>query len=292
MNMQIKEISKKEYPIQLQEISRLPQTMYIAGTIPDENYKFLCVIGSRKHTSYGRNACRQIIKGLKGYPIAIISGLAIGIDSLAHETALDAGLKTIAFPGSGLSHEALYPHTRRDLAHRIVKAGGALISPFGLDQTATAWTFPVRNRLMAGISHAVLIIEGGHGSGTLLTAGNATEFGRDILAVPGSIFSELSYGPHVLIRDGAAIITSSEDVLRALGFNIEPKENHRFLNLAELSLSPEEKRIIAQLQFSPSVATDLIEQTSLPVSMFNVCMSHLELLGAIVEEQGIYRLNQ
>jgi len=292
MELQVRKIYKKDYPHLLLQTSQLPESMDISGTIPGPENKFLCVIGSRKFTAYGKEACEKLISGLKGYPIVIVSGLALGIDSMAHEAALLAELKTVAFPGSGLAPHVLYPHSRRNLAYRIVQSGGAVISPFGYNQTGMDWTFPRRNRLMAGISHATLIIEGGKGSGTLLTTGNAAEFNRDVLAVPGSIFDELSYGPHMLIRDGATAVTSSTDILRALDFTVTPDGQQSFLNLAELSLSPEEKRIIAELQFSPLSGSDLVEKTALPTSMFNVLISQLELAGVVREENGVYRMKQ
>lgn len=215
--MNIHKIQKQNYPFLLRQITQLSDEMDVIGTIPPDSYKFLCIIGSRTHSSYGKESCRRIILGLRGYPIVIVSGMAIGIDSIAHETAIDAGLKTIAFPGSGLHQSVIYPYSRKPLAQKIVDSGGALISKFPLFQKATDWTFPVRNRLMAGISHATLITEARRGSGTLITATYSEEFNRDVLAVPGPIDSELSYGSHMLIRRGATPITSSEDVLEALG---------------------------------------------------------------------------
>ena len=264
--------------------------MDIAGEMPGPEYVFLCVVGSRKFDSYGMDACKMIISGLKGYPIVIVSGLAHGIDGMAHRAALEAGLKTISFPGSGLAWNVLYPAFHKQLALDIVEAGGALLSPFKIDQKADFWTFPMRNRLMAGISQATLVIQGNRKSGTLLTAGNASEFSRDILAVPNSIFSELSYVPHMLLRDGAAAISSADDVLRALEFDIDGPSD--FKNIAELALSPEEKRIIAVLQISPMSSSDLMETTSLGTSAFSILASQLELKGVIIEEGGLFRMKR
>lgn len=221
--MNIKKISKASFPFLLKQISQLPEEMDYIGTIPGDKNKFLCVVGSREYTPYGREACEKIIHGLKGFPVVIVSGLAFGIDSIAHEAALAAGLTTISFPGSGLDSSVMYPSKHLNLAQKIVDSGGALISRFESHQEQTYWTFPSRNRLMAGMSHATLIIEARRGSGTLLTAEYATQFDRDVLAIPGSIFSEHTYGPHMLISRGATPIISSEDVLRALGFEVDWK---------------------------------------------------------------------
>jgi DNA processing protein len=283
----IKKIYKKDYPLQLQQLTALPKTMDIVGTMPGPENKFLCVIGSRNHSSYGKEVCQKLISGLARRPIVIVSGLAIGIDSLAHESALKAGLKTIAFPGSGLLQDVLYPYSRRNLALKIVEAGGALVSPFEANQCGADWTFPRRNQLMAGISHATLIIEGGHGSGTLLTTQNALDYSRDVLAVPGQILDELAYGPNMLIRRGATPITCSNDILEALDFDIDANQP---INFDDLSLTPEQKRIIAELQISPLSSTALTERTDLPIHQFNIIATELELLGVLMQVDGVYKL--
>jgi DNA protecting protein DprA len=210
-------IRKEQYPYLLQRITALPAQMDMIGTLPPETHRYLCVVGSRKYSDYGKEACEHVIAGLAGYPVVIVSGLAIGIDSIAHESALKAGLKTVAFPGSGLSKTVLYPYSRLHLARRIVEAGGALLSPFKRGQEGAFWTFPTRNKLMAGMCHATLIIEATAQSGTLLTAADTAEFGRDLLVVPGSIFSPSSIGSNALLRDGGTAVNCAEDVLEALG---------------------------------------------------------------------------
>lgn len=290
--MKIDKITVEQYPFLLRQIKPLPPTMDLAGTLPSDDNKFLCVIGSRLNSNYGEDACQKIIRGLEGYPIVIVSGLAIGIDSLAHYTALEVGLRVIAFPGSGLSDEVLYPRSRRDLARRILDSGNALLSPFESNQRGDIWTFPVRNRLMAGMSHATLIIEAARGSGTLITADYAAEFARDILAVPGSIFADLSYGPHMLIRRGATPITCANDVLEALGFIVNRKDGmtDALPNFAEMSLSDDQRMIVENLKREPLSSSSLIEKTLFSSSQFNATMSELELRGIIKESEGQYFL--
>ena len=178
MNTQIsiKQLPQEDYPYLLSHITQLPDFMEYIGTLPSEANKFLCVVGSRHHSQYGRDACEKLIKGLEGQPIVIVSGLANGIDSIAHESALRSGLITIAFPGTGLSENILGQARNYNLGRRIVDAGGAILSPFKRDQNGTDWTYPVRNRIMAGISHATLIIEADIDSGTLITASAAAKF--------------------------------------------------------------------------------------------------------------------
>lgn len=214
-------IEKLPIPEPLLHIPQPPKKLSVRGVFPNiQKHTFLTVVGPRKYTNYGEDACRTLIAGLKGYPIVIVSGLAHGIDRISHEAALNTGLLTVAFPGSGLNDKVLYPKTQYQLAMQILESGGALVSEFEPDFPATLWSFVRRNRLMAGLSTATLIIEAQHKSGTRVTARLATEYNRDVLAVPGNIFSKNSEGTNELIRLGATPVTSSQDILEALGFDI------------------------------------------------------------------------
>jgi len=213
----IYEICGEQIPFQLTQIPGPPKKLYVMGVLPKPSTKIICIIGSRKYSSYGEEVTKKLISGLKGYDICIVSGLAIGIDGIAHRAAMDAGLTTIAFPGSGLNSDVIYPRQHTDLANDIVLSGGALISEFRPDQHAFRWTFPVRNRLMAGISEALVVIEAGEKSGTLITSRLALDYNKNIGAVPGDIFSPLSIETNKLIRNGATPITCSEDILEILG---------------------------------------------------------------------------
>ncbi len=285
--MQIRKLPKKEFPKGLLEIPQPPENLLIIGDLPKEDLVYLCVVGSRKFTSYGREACEKIIAGLQGYPIAIVSGFAMGIDTIAHKAAMRAGLKTLVFPGSGLSAEAMYPKTNIQLIDEIVNNGGCLISEFEPDFKATQWSFPMRNRLMAGISKAVLVIEGEERSGTLITARLTVEYNRDLLAVPGSIFSSSSKGTNKLIRQGATPVTCAEDVLEALGFE-KPKDEVRQQKLFA-DLSPEENKIVKLLR-EPMARDDLIRELKLPTAEANAIISVMEIKELIKEELGEIRL--
>jgi len=287
--MKIQKLPKNQFPKSLLEIPEPPRNLWIIGELPKEkNLIYLCVVGSRKNTVYGREACEKIIEGLKGYPIVIVSGFAMGIDTIAHKKAMQAGLKTIVFPGSGLSAEAMYPKTNVRLMDEIVQSGGCLISEFEPDFKATQWSFPMRNRLMAGISKAVLIIEAEERSGTLITARLTTEYNRDLLAVPGSIFSSNSKGTNRLLRQGATPVTSPEEVLEALGFELE-KDEEKQARLFE-DLSPEEKKI-ADLLREPVSRDDLIRAMKMPTPRANAILSIMEIKGLIKEELGEIRLS-
>ena len=287
--MEIKKLLKEKWPKQLLEIPQIPKQLYIIGSLPDEKEKlvYLCIVGSRKHTSYGKEICEKIIEGLRGYPIVIVSGFAIGVDAIAHKKAMEVGLKTIVFPGSGLSASAMYPKSNVILMNEIIKKGGCLISEFEPDFKATLWSFPMRNRLMAGISRAVLVIEAEERSGTLITARLTTEYNRDLLAVPGSVFSPNSKGTNKLIRQGATPVTNAEDVLEALGFETETDKNTQ-ASLFE-DLSAEEKNIVDLLR-EPTPRDDLIRLLKMPTSEANSILSVMEIKGIIKEEFGEIRL--
>lgn len=273
-------------PEALREIPQPPKKLYLAGSLPPEGTVYLAVVGSRKPTTYGKDVVKKLISGLKGYPIAIVSGLAVGIDSLSHEAALDAGLFAVGFPGSGLSPQVFFPPASVKLAQRIVDAGGCLISEFEPDFKATQWGFPMRNRLVAGLSRAALIIEAQEKSGTLITARMALDYNREVLAVPGPINSEYSRGTNRLLRQGATPITSSDDILEALGFEIDQESKQK--TLFE-DATPEEKKVL-KLLTEPLPRDELIRAMALPVAIANATLSIMEIKGLIKEELGEIRL--
>ncbi len=280
-------LSPDEFPEKLREIPDAPKKLWAKGALPKSGTKMLCVVGSRKHTSYGKDACEALIAGLRGYDICIISGLALGIDAIAHRAALDAGLKTIAVPGSGLDEKALYPAMHKQLAEKILRSGGALVSEFEPDFRATPWSFPQRNRIMAGLSDAVLVIEAETKSGTLITSKFATEYNRDVLAVPGSIFSKNSDGPHMLIRLGATPIRNSADILEALGFHAEEKTENLKLKYADCS---EDELLVVKLLSEPLQKNELLRQMKIPISKASAILSMMEIKGLIIESMGEMRL--
>ncbi|OHA38864.1 MAG: DNA protecting protein DprA [Candidatus Taylorbacteria bacterium RIFCSPLOWO2_02_FULL_43_22b] len=279
-------LERENFPDLLSQIPDPPRRLYVKGSIPDENFKFLTVVGSRKYTNYGKDACEKLIRGLRSYPIVIVSGLALGMDAIAHRSALDTGLLTLAFPGSGLGDKALYPRSHLGLAREILDNGGALISEFEETFIATPYSFPQRNRLMAAMSHAVLVVEAEEKSGTLITSKFATEYNRDVLTVPGSIFSSTSAGPHMLIRLGATPVTRSEDIIEQLG--LAPKSQHS-MNFGYDDCSADEKRIIELLK-SPLPRDELITALGMSTGKANTLLSVLEIKGIITETMGEIRL--
>lgn len=279
------------FPFLLKQINQQPDFLYISGKLPSEDTKILCVVGARRYSNYGEEVCKKLISGLAGYDICIVSGLAFGIDSIAHRAALDAGLQTIAFPGSGLDPSVLYPSKHIDLAEKIVLSGGAVISEFEMTQPSLPWTFPQRNRLMAGMSHATLVIEATDKSGTLITSRLAMEYNRDVGAVPGPIFSHLAEGPNNLISNGAKIIRHSNDVLEMLGFSLPESQmtidwsDLRFKNLDDV-----EKKIISILQRGPASHDVLLNILSTDSKSLNIILTNMEINNFIKSQDGQIKL--
>ncbi|MDO8183757.1 MAG: DNA-processing protein DprA [bacterium] len=279
-----------EWPVAFLEMPDPPKELYIEGQWPAPEFIFLTVVGSRRFSNYGKEVCEDLIAGLAGYPIAIVSGLAIGIDTIAHKAALKAKLPTIAFPGSGLDRSVLHPSSNKKLAEEIIYAGGALVAEYEPLMPAGIHTFPKRNRLMAALSKASLIIEAGDKSGTLITARLALDYNREVLAVPGAIFNPGSKGTNGLIRLGATPITCSKDILEALGFNTptdeEAKQASLFTNLSE-----NEQKIVELLQVEPLPRDELIILSNLSAAEANSTLAVLEIKGLIKETMGEVRLS-
>ncbi len=286
MDMRITKLDRVDFPDQILEIPDVPASLYYVGAPIKKDALYLSVVGSRTHTSYGADACAKLIEGLRGSPIIIVSGLALGIDSVAHRSAIKAGLTTIAFPGSGLSEKVLYPASNLSLAKEILASGGTLVSEFEPSFKATNWSFPRRNRLMAGISHAVLVIEASDKSGTLITARLAIDYNRDLLVVPGPITSSTSIGANLLLKQGATPITRSEDILEAFGLQSilsqEIKQN-------ELELLNAEENEIIELLIEPRAREDIFMILGKPAHEINITLSSLEIKGLIKEEYGEIR---
>ena len=282
----IYKLKPEQFPEGLNEIPQPPKTLYIRGKLPSEDVVYLAVVGSRKYTSYGRDICEKLIHGLKGYPIVIVSGLAIGIDTIAHRAALEAGLTTVSFPGSGLDNSILYPRANIKLAQEIVDKGGCLISEFEPNAISQLYFFPQRNRLMAGISKAVLIIEAEEKSGTLITARMALDYNRDVLAVPGSAFSSNSNGTNWLIKQGATPVTNSGEVLEALGFEVTKEKRSDKEKYADCG--KDEMKIIELLR-EPMERNDLIRELGMNIGPANALLSIMEIKELIKEEMGEIR---
>lgn len=284
MQFPIRQLPHTEYPPLLKEIPQkeYPTHVYIRGSLPGPEYTYLCVVGSRATSVYGRRVTQQLIAGLAGYPVAIVSGMALGIDGEAHKAALDVGLPTVAVLPSSLDEKSIYPSTNKALAQRILARGGALISEYLEPHKAMLHDFGKRNRIAAGMSKAALIIEAGEKSGTLITARLALDYNREVLAVPHELGKETGAGVNRLIREGATLVRNSDDILEVLGFTPIEKPTQGVL---PTDLSETEAAVLGVL----TEATEkdaLIEEAGLTAQEANIALSSLLLRGLIVERLG------
>jgi DNA processing protein len=280
----IQDVQPGQFPPLFAEIPEPPKTLNYRGVLPPTDMKLLTIVGSRQYTSYGKQVVDELVAGLRGYNIGIVSGLALGIDSLAHEAALKNDLYTLVIPGGGIDDSVLYPASHKKLAHRILEAGGCLLSEFEPAFKATKWSFPMRNRLQAGISHATLLIEAAEKSGTLITARLATDYNRELLVVPGSIFSKQHAGIHQFLKLGATPVTCAADILQELKIDTkEPKQP----TLSD-SLSTEEQAVLAALN-EPLPRDVLIRQLDMETKKATQLLMMMELGGHIVQTDGMYR---
>lgn len=281
MQFPIRQIGQQGFPALLKEVPDKPRRLYLRGQLPAPERTLLCVVGSRACSAYGRRQTQRLIAGLSAYPITIVSGMALGIDSEAHKAALEVGLPTVAVLPSSCDDASLYPSTNRVLAQQILKSGGALVSENEAPFKAMIHSFPERNRVMAGMSRVTLIIEAGEKSGTLITARLALDYNREVLAIPHELGRESGSGVNQLLREGATLVRNSSDILRAL--DLAP--HSAVQPTLPLDLSSGETRVFKVLT-EPLARDELIERSHLPTQDVNIALSSLLIRGLIVERLG------
>lgn len=286
-------VDDKEYPERLKTLDDAPYILYVrideklGMTLSELADVSIAVVGSRKMTSYGKEVCERIVSGLVAGGVTIISGLALGIDGIAHRICVDQGGKTIGVLGGGL--DQIYPPANRQLGERIVKEGlGALISEFPLEYPAMPQNFPTRNRIVSGMSLGVIIIEGAAKSGTLLTASNAAAQGREVFAVPGPITSPTSVAPHFLIRNGAKLVESAEDVLEELDIKSKTQMSKSKKVLPE---TPEEEKIINIIAGEGIDIDTIVRISGLDTGIVLSTITTMELKGMVKNMGGNYIKN-
>ncbi|MBI5405706.1 DNA-protecting protein DprA [Candidatus Kaiserbacteria bacterium] len=282
--MDVRELPREEWPAQLLEIPQVPERLWIRGALPAAGTKLLTVVGSRAMTRYGQEACEKLITGLAGYPISIVSGLALGVDTCAHKAALAAGLHTLVVPGSGLGDDVLYPRSNRSFAKEILGKGGGMLSEYAPDQPSRVFYFPERNRIMVGLSDAVLLIEAGQKSETLITARLASEYNRELLCVPHRIGDPHAFGGHLFIRLGATLVTEPLHILEAL--KIPPRETSA--TTAPTDLEDAELEIWGMLD-EPKTRDEILRGRQSSAGELLTALIALELRGLIKEEFGAWR---
>jgi DNA processing protein len=264
------------YPKLLKEIPHPPYLLYKRGAFDWNSASLVTVVGSRRCTPYGKRVAQALARDLASAGVCVVSGLALGIDGIAHRSALEAGGPSVAVLGNSLDDASIAPHSHLNLAHSLIQ-NGALISEYPPVTTATPATFPARNRIMAGMALGTIVVEAAEKSGTLITARLALEFNREVFAVPGSIFSEASAGPHRLIRSGAKITTCITDILEEL--NLESKPPYPAPTSPQSDLSEIEQLIFNSLSQEPVHIDKILKVTKLETSAANSALAFLELKG-------------
>jgi len=284
----------EEYPAQLLQLPGMPPSFHVRGTLVRDDVLSVAVVGSRLATDYGRGVAEEIAEGLAARGVTIVSGLARGIDTAAHRGALRARGRTIAVLGSGV--DVIYPPENRALAGRI-EASGAVISEFELGTPPLAYHFPLRNRVIAGLALGVVVVEASERSGALITARLAAELGREVMAVPGRANSPSSHGAHALIRDGAALVESWEDVVAelpdrwracvAMSRVPSQEENPRPHGPAAVGAPGESEHVMVKLLGrEPMTMDDIIEKSGLSAGRVSALLLGLELDGRIRRLEG------
>lgn len=258
----------------LSGIAHMPKTLYYLGNLIDDRPPTVAIVGSRKPTAYGKEVTYSLAYELSKRGVVIVSGLALGIDGIAHQAALDAGGRTVAVLANGLSN--IYPRTHQGLARNILQKNGLIISEYEPGMPAMQHAFLERNRIVSGLSDAVLITEAASRSGTLNTAAHALEQGKDIFAVPGNITSPLSAGCNALIKQGASPATSAEDILAAIA-----PSAHSVQTSLPLGNSPQETTIINLIAGGVQDGDELQRRSKLDAQEFAIVMTTLELDGHI-----------
>lgn len=273
-------IASDDYPPLLRRIPKPPEILYCIGAIAALHHTpIIAIVGTRRATRYGLETAHDLARDASSSGIAVVSGLALGIDAEAHAGALEGKAPTIAVLGSGLNH--ILPSTNYQLAERILEQGGAIVSEFEPDITPNAQTFPQRNRIIAGLASATLVVEAPEKSGALITARFALDFNRDVGAVPGEITSLNSYGTNQLLRDGAAVIRSLADLYELLGMDAT--------QTLPLDIGSESDDNLLRLLETPQDTQTLAELSSCPVAELMGTLSRLEISGRIKNIGGTFQ---
>lgn len=285
LNINFYTYKDKDYPENLKGLSDAPLVLYYKGKIKKRDKNAIAIVGSRKITSYGRDVATKFASELASFGVTIVSGLAFGVDVAAHKACLEAGGRAIAVLASGL--DSITPVSNSWLGERIIKKGGAIVSEYPLEHMPQKSDFPERNRIISGLSKAVLIVEGAKKSGTLHTASHAAEQGRQVFAVPGQVTSPMSEAPHFLIKNGAKMATSTHDILDEL--DLQLKVNYE--EVEKIMPEGEDETVILSILEKEQLHTDeIIRLTGLDIGLVSSKLTMMEIKGVVKNlGNGVYK---
>ncbi|MBI1854873.1 MAG: DNA-protecting protein DprA [Chloroflexi bacterium] len=271
----------ENYPPRLKEIEQPPPVLYVRGSVLTEDHFAVAIVGTRKVTSYGRQVTEELSAFLAANGITVVSGLARGVDAVAHSAALKAGGRTVAVLGSGV--DRIYPPENRALAEQMMSRG-AVVSDYPVGSAPESSNFPPRNRIISGLSMAVVVVEAGETSGALITAEFAAEHGREIFAVPGSILAPQSKGTNKLIQNGALPLLTPQDIMQALNLTRvgEQKAARKILPADAV-----EAQLLNLLNHEPIHVDEIRNQTGLPVEKVSAALVMMELKGMVRQVGGM-----
>lgn len=291
-NWWIISIKSKYYPNLLKHIPDPPWILFGRGDVPLWDTLTLAIVGTRHPTEYGKRVTSHLIEGLYGMKVMVISGFMYGIDTYAHTAALENNLSTVGVLGSGL--KTISPRSQKALANEYEKRGMSFITEFAPDVPAQKSHFPLRNRIVAGLSKAVIIVEAGAQSGSHITARLGVEYGRTVAAIPGSIFSPYSEGTKKLIQEGATLVSSISDVLKELEENYSlPSDSKQESQDSKWSYLPlEQQKVVRQLLEGVYTTEKLLNNLQVNSSNLNITLSLLELAGIIERCEGGWKLSR
>lgn len=274
-------IFDKDYPPLLKEAHDAPVVLYVRGSLESLAKPSIAIVGSRKYSNYGKNSCLRLARDLAESGVIIVSGLALGIDTIAHQAAVESGTPTIGVLGCGLGQ--VYPSSNFLLAKKMIDCGGAIVSEFPPGTQPMKYNFPQRNRIIAGLSLGTLVIEAAEKSGALITAYGALEYNREVFAVPGNIDSVNSVGTNVLIQNGAKLVLKVKDILDELNIEAKTIEQKNRLLMPETN---DEKKICEILNLGEKLVDDIINESGLNVVAVNTTLTMLEMKGLVLNLGG------
>ncbi|MCK5416350.1 DNA-processing protein DprA [Candidatus Parcubacteria bacterium] len=272
------------YPALLKEIYDPPHLLYYKGKIEQDNNINIAVVGSRKYSHYGEQAVEKIVGDLARNNITIVSGLALGIDALAHRATINNNGRTIAVLGTGIDAKSIYPKMNKFLSDQIIESGGLILSEFPIETPPEKYNFPKRNRIISGLCLGTLLIEAAEKSGTLITARTALEQNREVFAIPGSIFSQTSKGTNQFIKEGAKIVTSADEIIET--FDIEKIES-QIKTKQQIQTTIEEEMILKLLNHEPTHIDEITHDSKLPAPQVSSTLIIMEMKGLIKNIGGM-----